>query len=141
MQVIIPFLQEAGIQKFACVGFCFGGYVAFLASQTGLFSCGVGAHSSIKAFNFNGSNEVEAALAVTCPQMLLQAGNDPDNTKPGGEVETALRSLPFGASCVVKEFPEMTHGWMTRGSLSDGAVARDVAAGMQLILSFLNQNL
>ena len=74
--------------------------------------------------------------------MLLQAGNDPDNTKPGGAVHQALGKHPgFGAKCVVEDFPEMKHGWLPRGDLSQPAVARDVAAAMKKVLAFLDQHL
>ena len=36
--------------------------------------------------------------------MLLPAGNDPPNVKPGGDVEKVLKRK-FGDSIVVREFP------------------------------------
>jgi dienelactone hydrolase len=138
---VVPFLRSLGVTRIGCVGFCFGGHVAFLASQMDSFSCGIAAHSSLKAMKMHGSSEVKAALAVKCPQMILQAGNDPENTKPGGEVHQALSSLPFGASCVVEEFPDMLHGWMTRGDLTQENVVRDVGLGMARIMAFLEDHL
>ena len=74
--------------------------------------------------------------------MLLQAGNDPENTKPGGAVHQALQQhLGFGSKCVVEEFPDMKHGWLPRGDLSQPAVSRDVAAAMKKVLAFLHQHL
>jgi len=140
--LILPFLQEQGIAKIAFAGFCFGGYVAYLVSQLeGGLTCALGVHSSIRIFNFHGSNENEATRLVTCPQMLIQAGNDSPDGKPGSEVETILLSKPFGASCVLKEFPDMVHGWTLRGDLTDEKVARDVALTMDLIMQFLNTHL
>ena len=36
-------------------------------------------------------------------------------------------------------FPEMLHGWMTRGPIDkDEAIARDYALGMRLMIDFFN---
>jgi len=50
-----------------------------------------------------------AFLAFQMPVLLLPAGDDPDNVKPGGEVASLVEGKG-GASVV---FPEMKHGWYT----------------------------
>jgi dienelactone hydrolase len=137
---ILPYLRnECHItDNIGFVGFCFGGYVAYLASQvSGLLRCAIGVHSSIRIFNMHGSNEQEATMKVTCPQMLLQASNDNLSGKPGSDVQDILASKPFGEQCVLREFPDMLHGWVLRGDVSVPAVARDVQIAFQLILEFL----
>ena len=73
--------------------------------------------------------------------MILQAGNDNENGKPGSEVETILKSLPFGDQCVLKEYPNMLHGWLPRGDLSKPEVVREVTDAMRLIKEFLTVHL
>ena len=34
-------------------------------------------------------------------------------------------------------FPEMLHGWMTRGPLADAAIERDYQRGMRLAVEWL----
>jgi dienelactone hydrolase len=134
-------MKKQKVSRMGFCGFCFGGYAAFIASQTGLLDCAIGVHSSIKIFNFHGSNELEAADKCTCPQMLLQASNDAENTKPGGEVDKFLATKPFGSECVFREFKDMLHGWVPRGDLSDPAVHRDVDESMSTIVGFLNEHM
>jgi dienelactone hydrolase len=138
---VLGFMKKQSVNRIGFCGFCFGGYAAFMASQTGLLDCAIGVHSSIKIFNFHGSSELAGADKCTCPQMLVQAGNDAENTKPGGEVDKFLATKPFGSECVFHEFKEMSHGWVPRGDLSDAAVRRDVAASMSLIGQFLNKHM
>lgn len=136
---VFRYLEQLEIFSVGVVGTCFGGYVGFLAATTDKVKAVVGIHSSIRIFNFHGSNEIAAASKVTCPQMLLQAGNDPTNTKPGGEVEAALASNSLALNSVIREFKDMTHGWMIRGDLSNGAVERDTKETMSLTNEFLNK--
>lgn len=127
--------------KIAYVGYCFGGYVSFIGCQEDNIACGVGVHSALKIFNFHNSSEATAASAVTCPQMLLQAGNDPENTKPDGEVHQVLLSMSVAPDCVVREFPNVSHGWVPRGNLGDDVVAENVKSAMELTISFINKHL
>lgn len=115
--------------------------MTFIGCQEENVSCGVGIHSSIKIFNFHNSTETEAAASLRCPQMLLQASNDPDNTKQGGDVYAVLQSLPIGGACVMREFPQVQHGWVPRGDLSDPVVSQNVRAAMDLSRAFLNEHL
>jgi dienelactone hydrolase len=141
--LILPYLrQQCNILKIGFAGYCYGGYVAYLVSQQeNILSCAAGCHSSIRIFNLHGSNETEATIKVTCPQMLLQAGNDNPSGKVGSEVHQILSSKPFGDKCVLQEFPEMLHGWVPRGDLSDPKVVRDVTEAMRLVIEFLNTHM
>ena len=59
------------------------------------------------------------ARDIAVPQLLLPAGNDNDNVRPGGEVIQQLLNnngdIGHSSYC----FERMQHGWVTRGSLSD----------------------
>ncbi len=137
--LILPHIQrDSGIEKIGFAGFCFGGYVGYLLSQQpGVLLCCAGIHSSIRIFYMHGSNESEATTKVTCPQMILQAGNDNPAGKPNSEVHEILLTKPFGGQCVLKEFEEMLHGWVLRGDLSNPAVERDVYLAMDMTMDFL----
>ncbi|RYG65532.1 hypothetical protein EON64_11715 [archaeon] len=141
--LLLPFLRgDCGATHVAFAGFCFGGYVAYLYSQLpGALCCAAGAHSSIRIFNMHSSNEREATAKVTCPQMLLQAANDSPSGKPASDVHELLASMPFGDRCVLREFPDVLHGWLPRGDLSQAHVRRDVQEAMRLIVSFLHNNM
>jgi dienelactone hydrolase len=137
---VIGMLKSNGMQRIGMVGFCFGGYAALIGSKTATLACIVGVHASWKIFNFHGSNELEEADKCTCPVMLLQAENDPPNTKPGGEIEGVLNTKPFADDCVLKSFDEMAHGWVPRGDLTDPTVNRDVELAMDMIKTFLDRH-
>lgn len=145
---VLPYLHARGYAKIGAVGFCFGGYVSFLAATLDgsvpgapAFACGVGAHSSVAIFDRVGSSMAEGAANVRCPQQLLQAGNDPADTKAGGAIARVFAGKPFGAACVFKEYPDMAHGWVPRGDLANPAVARDVALALADIKAFLHTHL
>lgn len=73
--------------------------------------------------------------------MMLPAGGDPDNTKPGGEMNKLFDTKPFGVHCHYQEFPDMEHGWVPRGDASDETVARDVKAAMELAKGYFKKHL
>ena len=63
---------------------------------------------------------------------MYPAGNDPYDVKPDGDVIKILENK-FGADKVGShEFPEMFHGWTTRGDISDEKVKRDVTEAINL---------
>ena len=73
--------------------------------------------------------------------MLLPAGGDAENTKPGGEMNQLFDTKPFGTDCYYQEFSEMEHGWVPRGDVSDETVARDVKAAMDLAKGYFKKHL
>lgn len=74
------------------------------------------------------------------PQLLLPAGNDDDNIKPGGAVVETLasRPAPVGGASKSHLFADMKHGWTTRGDLSDAAIKRDVDLAIKMTMDFLD---
>ena len=70
---------------------------------------------------------------VRCPTMLMPAGNDPDNIKPGGvNVEAMVSGLgEENVRCV--EFADMKHGFMARADVKTEEGRRDVERAMRLI--------
>ena len=72
---------------------------------------------------------------------LFAAGNDPDDVKPGGSFEKILRAKDFGRNCVFVAFPDMQHGWVSRGDDRDPVIKRDVEKALHLTFEFFQQNL
>ena len=133
VRAVLAWLQELAVERVAGVGFCWGGWVLCKASSFGLpFQCGASAHPSTKIERsvFKGDEEA-LARAVKMPLLLLPAGNDPPELKEAGAVAQALQQ---GRSV---EFPEMKHGWVTRGDLGEPAVQRDAELAMGLIMDHL----
>ena len=75
--------------------------------------------------------------ALQMPVLLLTAGNDPDTLKAGGE-GAAAGAAKGGAT---HDYPEMSHGWMSRGDIKDESVARDVKLAMEKTLDFFKLHL
>merc|ERR1712166_1169864 len=71
------------------------------------------------------------------PVLLMPAGNDDDKIKPDGEGTQALAKAGGKSVC----FPDMIHGWCSRGDLKDEKVKRDVEAPMALGIAFFAEHL
>ena len=83
-----------------------------------------------------GGSVAKLAELVKKPVLLLSAGNDPDFVREGGEVINILKGKEFGELCAVKDFPELAHGWVNRGDISQSAVLEGVEAAIKDSLSF-----
>ena len=128
--ILFDHLQH--VQRIACVGFCWGAWAGWKAAAHGFpLQCGAFAHPSTKIERtIFGADEEALARAVKMPVLLLPAGNDPAELKEGA----VLKALPHATS---KVFPEMKHGWVTRGDFADPSVERDVQHAMKLIFEHL----
>ena len=128
-------LRERGVSSVGAVGFCWGAWAFAHASAAGVpLACGVGAHPSFKnESNCGFGTDEELAERVEMPVLLLSAGDDPPNVQQDGAVTRALAS----AGGRTRGFPEMKHGWVTRGDLADPTVARDVELALSETLAFL----
>ena len=111
------------------------------------FKCGVGFHPSIKledmAFGMDSVSMTKIAADST-PLLYCVAGNDMDNLKPpDGEVAQIISSSKHNAGglksqdpkCVV--FPQMTHGWVSRGDTTVENVRDDAEKALKLASDFL----
>ena len=123
----------------AAVGFCWGAWALAHASAAGVpLVCGVGAHPSLKNESNCGFGSDEALAArVRMPVLLLSGGDDPENVQPGGAVTRALAASGGRTSA----FPEMSHGWVTRGDLSDAEVVTEVERALTETIEFLRAHL
>lgn len=142
---IIPNLDEIGA---SCVGFCFGGWVVArslgLPSSSVPMKCGVGIHPSfqVEAVHHWGGDETELIQNMGAkPILLLPAGNDSPNLKVGGKhTKTLAEARNVPEDTISKEFPEMKHGWVSRGDGTLAGVAKCQEEAMDATVKFLEQN-
>ena len=64
-----------------------------------------------------GGNPAKVAEKVKCPILLMPAGNDPPIYRTGGDVLETLKSNNSKSNFI--DFPNMQHGWVSRGDVSD----------------------
>lgn len=138
--VLLPYVESQGVERVAAMGWCWGTWFVVKAGGTGRIVAGVAPHPSHpKLAKFNGEEEDDVLAAVKCPLLLLPAGDDPESTKAGGANERVLKQQGF--ECKVQEFPDMKHGFISRGDINDPLIARDVQQAMSSAVSFLNEYL
>lgn len=139
VQATVAYLQKKhpGL-PIAVVGFCYGVWLLSKSSQDNTFCCGVGCHpATILETAVFGRDEVAMLQALPMPTKFLWAGNDSDIFIKDGAGKKALEATGGG----VEEFPDMLHGWVSRGDMSDEKVKRDVDRALQTMTSFLEQHL
>jgi len=140
-EVIYPYLQQQGVTKIGCIGFCWGAWAGTHASSDERMSCHVGLHPSLQVGKFFKESTKGLLDDVKCPQMFLPAGNDPAGVKQNGEAEQILSKKSFGKECRYVEFPQMKHGWVVRGDLSQPDIARDTKLAIDQMTAFLSKHL
>jgi len=135
---MLSHLETRGITSTGAIGFCWGAWALCKASSSGVpLKCGVGPHPSTRLEGMMGGDELAMMKGLNMPVLLMPAGGDPDNLKPGGDVAAAVEAK--GGSSY--PFPDMAHGWMSRGDLSDTNVKRDVEEAMGKALAHFKANL
>jgi len=142
IDTVVHHLQAHGFSKLGAVGFCWGSWPVLASCASGNFSAGVSFHPSHpRICEVQGLSQADLVGNVKCPQLMCPAGNDPPSVKENGSDHQILSKKPFGKECVFREFPDMAHGWVVRGDLSDATVARDVRIAMDLSTSFFRKHL
>lgn len=129
--------EKTNGQALGVVGFCYGSWLLAKASSMGDvdFACAIGYHPSTKLEAFFGGDEIAMLNnGIKMPTKFLSAGNDSEiyNDK-NGKGKAALEKSGGG----VVEFPDMLHGWVSRGDVSDVEVKHDVQKAMDLTVEFL----
>jgi hypothetical protein len=92
-------------------------------------------------FPILGENGEAFAKKLTAAVFLLTAGDDNANVKPGGEYEAWLKSRAGHQHLLLHEFPDMKHGWVSRGDAADEKIARDYKEAMRLSTQFFQSHL
>ena len=82
---IVGYLKSQGIDKFTCIGFCWGVWFAFkMAAKFDCFKGIMGPHPSLGVQGLYGGTPSGLAEQIKCPAYLMPAGNDPDDVKEKG---------------------------------------------------------
>lgn len=118
--------------KLGVLGFCHGSWLLSKASSTGDvdFDCAIGCHPTTQLENAVFGRDESAMMAnLRQPTTFLWAGNDPDSWIGDGVNKTAVEKT--GGR--VHEFPDMLHGWVSRGDVSDEAVKAGVESALTTI--------
>jgi dienelactone hydrolase len=129
--------------ELSAIGFCWGVWPASKASNEFSFKCVVGFHPSLRFEENLGGNIVEMMNdAVNVPHLYCVAGNDPDYIKEGGDVasmieESKHESKGESAKPRCDQFPDMMHGWVSRGDTSIKKVKDDADEALKLAVDFL----
>ena len=137
--------NEGGIKNveltIGTIGFCWGGWVIAKSTCCGMkWKCGISPHPSTKLEQLVFNNDERILFHnVTMPFLLLPAGDDMNNLKPGGEFVEIEKFKSMGGRSIL--FERMNHGWVTRGDLSLTEVKEDAGKALILCLDFLNQHM
>jgi len=122
----LEYLKSKNIpaSNIASIGFCWGGWaIAKSASEGVSWKCAISPHPSTKIENFIfGLDESSMFEKGDFPFLILPAGDDMENIKPGSDIVKNLESK--GGKSV--PFEKMNHGWVSRGDLSQEDVKKDV---------------
>ncbi len=124
--------------NYSSIGFCWGGWaIAKSAAEGVTWKSSVSCHPSTKIESFVfGNDEKSMMKRINMPFLLLPAGNDPDNLKPGSEAVEDLKR--YGGNSIL--FENMVHGWVSRGDLSQDDVKADAEKALTFALDFLEEN-
>ncbi|KAF2404357.1 carboxymethylenebutenolidase [Trichodelitschia bisporula] len=116
------------IQSWGVVGYCWGGKIVNLTSQSGTpFKAAAICHPAMV--------DPADAPKVTIPIAVLPSMDE--DKKTIGEYEAALK-----VKHIVKWFPDQIHGWMAaRSNLEDPKVEAEYKRGYKILLDFFHENL
>jgi len=134
MAKLSAFLESKGATSVGAIGFCWGVWAFCKANSAGVgnLKCGVGCHPSTQLEGLMGGNEVAMFEAMTMPVLSMPAGNDREELKEGGP----LHALVASKGGETEAFPDMSHGWVSRGDVGDAAVKRGVEAAMTRAIAY-----
>jgi len=143
VEKILPYARQHGAETFGAVGTCWGGYMVLRLSSYGEFKAGAAFHpaTSFVADQLMQEQLYEILDEVQCPQLVLTAGEDSENEKPGGIADRVWGVMSIGAACELREFPDMSHGWTTRGDIRDPAVDNCARAAFNSLKGFLDTHM
>lgn len=134
---VFPYLESKGIKHIGVFGCCWGCMAVLHICATGKINAGVNFHPTLHLCELTPEQMTEA---VTCPQLILPASNDPETMKEGGSLEKILKAKPFGDKCKFRTFPDQVHGFVPRADTSNPINARDINIAMDLAIEFFKAN-
>ena len=97
-------------------------------------------HPSFQIEEVQGGNLGELVKKINQPQLLVPAGNDPQNVKVGGEF-TNMFNLNSNGNCLCCPQEAVTHGFVVRGDLNDETTLKAFEETMVHTKAFLEKYL
>lgn len=135
---------EAQVEHVVAVGYCYGAWLgAKLSARDDIGLLGnIAFHPSWMVENMlHGDGAVEKMVAeLKAPQLMVLSGDEPALLREGGKVAATLQARDdhnIGKLSQVKDFPQMKHGFVMRGDVSDEAVKDAVMHAWHLAVKFL----
>jgi len=120
--------KVSGISQWGILGYCWGGKVVSLSSQSGTqFKVGAEVHPAMV--------DADDAKGISIPLCMLASGDEPaDDVK---KFEDALSGPKH-----VETFKDQVHGWMAaRGDLKQERVKAEYERGYKTLLDFYHKHL
>lgn len=120
--------KSRGIEKWAIIGYCWGGKLVNLSSQAGTkFKAAAACHPAMVAG--------DDAPGVTIPYIML-----PSKDESKEDVEKWQKGIKVPHA--VEWFPDQVHGWMAaRSDLEDEKVRKEYERGYKLVLDFFHKHM
>lgn len=137
---LIADLKSRGFHTFLAAGTCWGGWASFRCARDfpGLLSAINIWHPSCQLEGVHKGDVIDLAKSVKCPVYFHVCSNDDRSLyeSDAGKIVQAVRSN--NVRCIVDYYPDMMHGFMTRGSDDDCKVQRDLTRGLETGIAFLS---
>lgn len=133
---VLPYAEKHGAETYGAIGTCWGSYMVLRLASYPNMKAGVSMHPSHTPISqlLGESEEDLLKGSLGTPQLFMPAGNDAPEVKPGG-----LGSQTLGDKLTIIEFPDMVHGWTTRGDMNRPEVKRDVEKALKEAIAFFKK--
>jgi len=120
--------ENSGLDTWGVVGYCWGGKIVNLSSQSGTpFKAAAACHPAMV--------DPADAPKVTIPIAVLPSKDEDKDALTKYESELKVKH-------VVEWFPTQIHGWMAaRSNLEDAEVKKEYERGYKLLLDFFHEHL
>eukprot|EP00934_Nitzschia_sp_Nitz4_P002630 Nitzschia sp. Nitz4//scaffold82_size85912//57373//58227//NITZ4_005148-RA/size85912-processed-gene-0.122-mRNA-1//-1//CDS//3329558856//2620//frame0 len=147
IEIIQPAMKDVGCEKIGCAGFCFGGTVVCRAMgvEGGEFAAGVGNHAAFKPDELmaggTGSPEELFKLTGDKPVLFLNAIQDKDTFSTSKLIQEGAERRGISPSDMAIEFPDMNHGFVTRGDPADPVMRENQEKALDLAVKFFTDKL
>ncbi|KAH8717069.1 hypothetical protein GQ44DRAFT_712818 [Phaeosphaeriaceae sp. PMI808] len=127
-KIVDELSKSRGIEKWAVIGFCWGGKIVNLSSQEGTsFKVAASVHPAMVA--------ADDAPGTAIPFIML-----PSKDEPRDDVEKWQKGLKVPHQ--VEWFDDQVHGWMAaRADLENERVKKEYERGYKLVLDFFHRYL
>ena len=135
-------MESDGVTSIGVIGACWGGWVLanFLADPNlpAAVKAGVSWHPSVQLEGLVFDGDTVALLGkAQRPIKFLPCSNDPEDYKEGGSFFNAAKSVQPHSETLWLE--DMSHGFTTRGDMSDAKVKRDVELTMTTTVEYFQK--